>query len=55
MLLLSFDFIYYFNSIVRTFVTTPSPTENPGKPRKSLVNSDFELEKSRKKENYDVS
>ena len=28
-------------SIVRTFVTFPFPAENPGKARKSLVNSDF--------------
>ena len=28
-------------SIVRTFVRPPFPAENHGKPRKSLVNSDF--------------
>ena len=45
----------YAYSIVFTFVTPPFPTENHGNPRKSLVNSIFELEKSRKKENYGVS
>ena len=42
------QFIFTY-SIVRTFVTSPFPTENPGKPWKSLINSDFELEKSGKK------
>ena len=49
---LNVHFVISIYSIVRTFVTHPFPMENPRKLRKSLVNSDFELEKSEKKENY---
>ena len=47
----NFNHFLLFYSIVRTFVTLPPPFSDgkQWKPRKSLVNSDFKLEKSGKK------
>ena len=49
-------FLQYYSYLCNTPPLFPAEKPgNPGKVRKSLVNSDFKLEKSVKKENYAVS